>query len=189
MTLDVWRHPRTRAPAGLCLGRADVPVDRRKAKRLAHRIRAHARRERLARHVVTSPSRRSAAVGRVLAGWGWRHRIDARLDEFDFGSWDGRPWAAIGAAALQAWTADFARHRPGGGESVGELLARCRAFLDACAAAPQPVCAVGHAGWISAALWWRERGAASEGEGEGESEGVRAADWPAAVAHGERRRF
>ncbi len=174
-TLTVWRHPRPIGAAGRCIGRTDVAVDRRKAKRLAHRIRAFARRAGLPRHVVTSPLRRAAAVGRILAGWGFRHELDPRLAELDFGAWDGRRWNEIGAAEVGAWTDDFARHAPGGGEPVEALLGRCAAVL----AQPGAALAVGHAGWISGARWLEAAG------------DVRptAAGWPAAIRYGRACRF
>ncbi|HEY9064737.1 MAG TPA: histidine phosphatase family protein, partial [Burkholderiaceae bacterium] len=129
MSLHLWRHPKPVGAAGRCIGRTDLPIDRRKAKRLAHRIRAWTRRHALPRCVVTSRLRRSAAVGRVLAGWGWQHVRDPRLDEFDFGAWDGRRWVEIAADELEAWSRDFPAYRAGGGESVSALLERCRAFL------------------------------------------------------------
>ena len=43
--LTVWRHPRPEGVKGRCIGgRSDVPVHWRRAKRLARRIQAHARR-------------------------------------------------------------------------------------------------------------------------------------------------
>ena len=179
MMLTVWRHPKPRDMAGLCLGRADVPVDARKAKRLAHRIRQWARRERAPRVVVTSPLQRAASVGRWLARWGWVHRMDARLSELDFGRWDGRPWADIGAAEVQAWCDDFMRHAPGGGEPVEDLLHRCAALLAQMHDADEDldaVCVVGHAGWLSAAIWLQQAGGAD----------ATAPMWPRALRYGER---
>ncbi|MGY4829575.1 histidine phosphatase family protein [Sphaerotilaceae bacterium SBD11-9] len=143
----VWRHPRPQAVAGRCIGRTDVPVDSRKAKRLAHRIRRRARREGWAHVVWTSHLQRSASVGQWLARWGWRHGVDERLAELDFGSWDGCTWESIGHAAVAQWTEVFATHAPGGGESVSQLMARCQAFL----AEHAQACIVSHAGWINAA--------------------------------------
>lgn len=168
MSWAVWRHPVPQNVAGRCIGRTDVAVDRRKAKRLAHRVRHWARRHRAARVVVTSPLRRASDVGRWLARWGWEHRIDARLSELDFGTWDGQLWSEIGAAPVDAWCADFARHAPGGGEAVTLLLQRCAAFLR-----ETPCCVVAHAGWISAACWLLEH------EGE-----PTVAQWPAAAGYG-----
>jgi alpha-ribazole phosphatase len=89
-------------------------------------------------------------VGRCLARWGWRHRIDPRLSELDFGSWQGRAWDGIERRDIDVWCENFATCEPGGGESTEALLMRCAAFITA------PLDAsivVGHAGWISAALW------------------------------------
>lgn len=168
----VWRHPKPRDVQGRCLGRTDVGVDRRKAKRLAHQIRQWARQHGAARVVTTSSLQRAASVGRCLAAWGWQHHIDARLNEMDFGSWDGLAWAQIGADPVAAWCSDFTVHRPGGAESVAELLARCAAFL----AEPWPArprCVVGHAGWISAAHWLQRS----------EARAPTAAEWPAAMPY------
>jgi alpha-ribazole phosphatase len=148
----VWRHPRADGAAGRCIGRTDLGVDRRKAKRLAGRIRAAARRHGLERVIWTSPLRRAVEVGRVLRALGWRHRIDSRLAELDFGRWDGRAWTTIAPSEVAAWEADFLHHAPGGGESQAMLLARVAAFVRARAgaAAPCVVLAVSHAGWIAA---------------------------------------
>lgn len=175
--------------AGRCIGRTDVPADRRKSKRLAHRIRAWARRHGAAHEVITSPLRRGDDVGRWLARWGWRHRTDVRLIELDFGHWDGQAWDAIGAAAVDAWCRDFAQHRPGGGEPLVTLLARCAAFIGEVhrdsvhrdpasrgLGAEAGVCVVGHAGWISAALWLQQAGSALP----------EPLSWPAAVGYGAR---
>ncbi len=162
MTLDVWawRHPRAIGAVGRCIGRTDLCVDRRKAKRLAGRIRALARRNSLPHEIWTSPLIRCAEVGRVLRAWGWTHRIDERLAELDFGTWDGRRWSRISHAEVAAWEADFLHHPPGGGESQAALRARVARFVDGlrvdASTTPRPsgppmnVLVVSHAGWIAA---------------------------------------
>lgn len=170
MTLYAFRHPKARGAAGRCIGHTDLPVDPRKAKNLAHRIRALQRRERLPRAVCTSDLERAAAVGRWLRRWGWRHCRNPDLRELDFGAWDGRAWDTIPADELAAWAADLARHRPGGaGESVLALLARFERFD----AGPHCRVVVTHGGWLSA-LQWRGRGDSGE---------PRAANWPAPPPH------
>lgn len=151
--LYAWRHPRAKGAEGRCIGRTDLPVDPRRAKRLAHRIRALARRQGLPRIVITSPLQRSRAVGRWLAGWGWQHRVDPALAEMDFGAWDGQAWSNISKAAFDAWCDDFLHHAPGGGEPLQALLARVRSFD------PGPArVLVTHGGWLSAAQWQAARG-------------------------------
>ncbi|MGY0194499.1 histidine phosphatase family protein [Leptothrix sp. BB-4] len=169
--LRIWRHPLAVGAAGRCIGHTDLAVDRRRAKRLAHRIRSAQRRSGGARLILTSPLRRAADVGRWLQRWGWQHRIDTRLSEADFGHWDGRRWVDIDVADLTGWTDDFAACRPGGGESVVMLRERVRALLDDPALAGAAVWAVGHAGWLSALRTLH-------------LDPPRAIDWPVALRHG-----
>lgn len=154
--LHAWRHPPALGAEGRCIGRIDLPVDRRRAKRQAHQMRALARRLGLPRAVVTSPLRRCKEVGRWLARWGWHHRVDLALVEVDFGTWDGQPWASVPREAVDAWCADFADHPPGGGEPVAALLQRVAAFDPGDARL-----VVTHGGWLSAARWWQQAGAAA----------------------------
>lgn len=169
LPLHAWRHPRIAGAEGRCIGRTDLRVDARRAKRLAHRIRRLARRLALPRIVLTSPLQRSHAVGRWLARWGWSHRVHAGLAELDFGRWEGQAWSAVPREAFDAWCADFAAHAPGGGEPVGALLQRVRAFDPGGARI-----VVTHGGWLSAALWL----------GRGTATPPRSEDWPAAPRHG-----
>ena len=165
-----WRHPRARGAAGRCIGQTDLPVDPRKAKRLAHRIRAVARREDLPRVVTVSDLRRARDVGRWLARWGWQVHVDARLNELHFGAWDGLPWSAIAWSDVQAWQDDLLNHAPGGGESLAALAARVRSFLAEPAPAVQLV--VLHGGWLNA--WLHVPAGATA---------LAATDWPPAPKH------
>lgn len=166
-----WRHPRAQEQAGCFIGRTDLPVDPRKTKRLAHRIRTCVRQHGLPRHVWTSPLQRSREVGRWLRRWGFQVTADARLAEMDFGAWDGRPWADIPWSEVQAWEADLLHHRPGGGESLAQLAARVQSWLQA--GDGQPRLAVTHGGWINAWLHLKPGSPAPD-----------AARWPAAPPHG-----
>jgi len=170
MTLWVWRHPRALGAGGRCIGRTDVPVDRRRAKRLAHRIRALARRQGLPRIVITSPLQRCRDVGRWLRRYGWQHRVEPALAEMDFGAWDGRRWADIPPAEVDAWCQDFLHHAPGVGESLHAFFTRVQAWTP-----PAPgVCIVGHAGWMLARRWLAT----------GEPWPTQAAQWPSSPPHG-----
>lgn len=171
MTLHAWRHPRADGAEGRCIGRTDLATDPRRAKRVAHHIRAFARTNGLPHIVVTSPLARSVAVACWLARWGWQHRVDAALSELDFGAWDGQPWCDVPQRAVDAWCADFEHHAPGGGESLAQLLQRVRAFDPGAARI-----VVTHGGWLSAALWLRR----------GDAEAPSSDRWPAPPRHGER---
>ena len=146
-----WRHPRAGAAAGRCIGRTDLALAPRKAKRLAHRIRSAARRHGLPREVSVSPLRRALDVGRWLRRWGWKLHVDARLRELDFGAWDGRPWSEIAHREVDAWQADLLHHAPGGGEALAALAARVWAFVAGSAGHPgAPRLLVSHGGWLNA---------------------------------------
>lgn len=152
-----WRHPKPIGASGRCIGqRTDLPLDRRKAKRLAHRIRQAARRHGWPHLIHTSPLQRCAMVGRQLRRWGWRHRIDASLLEMDFGAWDGRPWVDIPRHEVDDWCARFLHGRPGQGESLAEVFARVAAGWAEMALAPHgpsPRLIVAHAGWMQVTRW------------------------------------
>jgi alpha-ribazole phosphatase len=103
-------------------------------------------------------------------------RADERLAEMDFGHWEGQRWDDIPRPALDAWTADFHHHRPGGGESVASFLARVRAALDDCAQQARGpgvhrVLWITHAGVVRAIDVCLARTATP----------LRAMDWPAAA--------
>lgn len=147
-SLHAWRHARADLAQGRCIGRTDLRLDPRRAKRLAHRMRTFARQNALPRIVITSPLGRCRAVGCWLARWGWQHHIDDSLIELDFGHWDGLAWSSVPPEEIDAWCLDFARATPGGGESVGTLLERVLAFDPGDARM-----VVTHGGWLSAAIW------------------------------------
>jgi alpha-ribazole phosphatase len=172
-TLQVWRHPKPLDVAGRCIGHTDLRVDARKIKRLAHRIRCTARQQGSPREVWTSALQRCFLVGRCLSQWGWRHHVDVRLSEMNFGVWDGLNWGDISKEAVDTWCADFAACAPGGSESVSQVLARCREVVTEFSLTQQTVNVVGHAGWISALNWLIANGDSMPS----------AAQWPASVAY------
>ncbi|MDX9844050.1 MAG: histidine phosphatase family protein [Aquabacterium sp.] len=189
-----WRHPRPIGAEGRCIGRTDLAVDRRKAKRLAHRIRQAARQHGWPRIVYSSSLQRCAAVGRQLRRWGWRHHIDDSLLEMDFGAWDGLSWLHIAQAQVDAWCQDFAHHAPGGGESLHTMLQRVAASLRSLSAqatvppdppglahplgrsSPSPLLIVAHAGWMVSARWVAKHPQAP----------ALPSQWPASPRYGER---
>jgi alpha-ribazole phosphatase len=59
------------------------------------------------------------------------YETDPRLQEMDFGQWEGRAWQDIAPAELQAWTDDFANYAAGrDGESVSQVMARVASAFD-----------------------------------------------------------
>lgn len=168
-----WRHPRPIGHEGRCVGRTDLHVDPRKARRLARRIHRQALRAGLPKLVCTSPLKRCHAVGRHLRRLGWQHVVDAALLEGDFGAWDGQPWAQIPRQEIDAWVADFVHFQPGGGESLHQVLARAAAWRVPSGGA----CLVAHAGWMLARRWVATHGLAHPPQ--------LASQWPRPPRYGE----
>ncbi|HEY3045914.1 MAG TPA: histidine phosphatase family protein [Polaromonas sp.] len=154
MKLWLVRHAQPLIEAGVCYGQLDMAADAQ-ATRLCAEALAQVLPPGIA--VVTSPLQRCEQLAHVLVGLrpDLTFKTDARLREMDFGSWEGRRWDAIGSAALDAWIADFARHRPGGGESVQAFMQRVAGIWDELwAGTPVPVTDtvwITHAGVIRAA--------------------------------------
>lgn len=130
MNLWLARHAQPLVGAGICYGAHDIAADTQATHEAAQRL-AQALPAGL--EVACSPLSRCTRLARALQAL--RPDLspvvtDPRLAEMDFGLWEGRRWDDIGQAALDAWTADFARHRPGGGESVAGFMARVGSAFD-----------------------------------------------------------
>lgn len=151
------RHAQPLVDEGICYGRLDLPADpaasRKAALALQH---AHPAPWALVRH---SPLQRCELLSHDLRALqpDWAFACDDRLTEIDFGDWEGRPWASVPRADIDAWTADFARHRPGGGEALAAMLTRVNhALHDAGAAARSQggdVLWITHAGVARCVAW------------------------------------
>jgi broad specificity phosphatase PhoE len=119
-------------------------------------------------HGAADAAAASAALPRVNEAWcgpstrtrqtahalGLDARVDAALDECDFGHWSGRLLADLHAEnpdAVAAWMGDPTA-APHGGESIVDLLDRVSAWLSARAGRDGRTLAVTHAGFIRAAI-------------------------------------
>lgn len=176
MRLWLVRHAKPAIAPGTCYGALDPaapPGTAEAATRLAAALPPG-----IAVH--TSPLQRCEQLAQHLRGLrpDLIPKTDPRLAEMHFGTWEGRTWDDIGQAAVDAWTAAFATHRPGGGESAGAVLARVGAALDDARASGWDTVWITHAGVIRAATLWAA----------GTRTLTSAADWPAeAVPHGDWR--
>lgn len=126
MPLCLIRHTRVTA-AGLCYGRLDVPL----ADSFAEE--AQAVREALARQfpeglppIWSSPSLRCRQLAETLEA---PFKIDARLQELNFGEWEGRTWTELDSPAARHWGDNWQTAAPPDGESLPGLLARLHNFL------------------------------------------------------------
>ncbi len=144
MELYLIRHPRPDVAPGICYGHTDLGLAE-SADAVAARLRPLLPAEFA---LFASPLMRARLLAEAL---GTPH-LDPRLREIDFGEWEGRSYADIGQAALDAWAdapLDFA---PPGGESPRRMAARAHAFLAELRAAPPApaVVVVAHGGPLRA---------------------------------------
>lgn len=133
MDLVLIRHPAPAIDAGVCYGKSDVPLAGdalAAADTLVRRLAAID--APLPQALWTSPLTRCASVAAPLAQrFACERTVDARLQEIDFGAWEGVRWDAIDRAALDAWAADLRHARMHGGESVAQFSARVSEWLGA----------------------------------------------------------
>lgn len=164
MDLVLIRHARPALPAGqssVCYGRLDLPLAAPcspTAAQMAGPLLAYP-----PARIVTSPAMRARDTAALLAQMQARSltapvpcQIEPRLQELDFGAWEGQPWDAIARADLDAWAADLMGARPHGGESAAQVMARVSEWAgDAETAADACWWVVAHAGPIRmlAAHW------------------------------------
>ncbi len=147
------RHTRPAVANGICYGRSDLDLGPDFEQELADVLGGLPQ---VAR-IVSSPLGRCLRLARRIAdARGLALDVDGRLIEMDFGSWDGRAWAELNRADLDAWAADFYNARAHGGESVSMLAARVGAALDEVLPATPPVLWVTHAGVARAAAAHRD---------------------------------
>lgn len=132
------RHPRPSIDAGICYGRLDVALASpagQDAEALAKRLASRRFDE-----IVSSPLQRAlrlaCAAGTLL---GLPVRLEPRLQEIDFGSWEGVAWSAIAPHEIDAWAADPLGYSVGGGESVNELLCRVTEVWNESVGAPPQI--------------------------------------------------
>ncbi|GBR16542.1 phosphoglycerate mutase [Gluconobacter frateurii] len=139
------RHPQVESAEGVCYGRQNMTLKAgwepiasgllTLAKGIGCSI------------VYTSPSMRCLAVARKLA----EHSSlpvsqDERLQELNFGQWEGMTWADVPREALDSWAADPEGFSPPGGESGTNLRERVQSFWEDLIRAARPALVISHGG-------------------------------------------
>ena len=127
MKVTLIRHPTPLIAPGICYGRLDIAADPAAAEAVFRR--ALGRPATGVTVVWTSPARRcqnlANAIGLSLAV---PVTVDPRLQELDFGTWEGKPWDEVARAELDAWAASPLTFAPPGGESGAILTTRVHDF-------------------------------------------------------------
>ena len=122
--LYLVRHFQPAVAPGVCYGRSDLAVDAQLHAQALPELRRQLPGD---VPLFSSPLLRCASLANALSP---KVRFDSRLAELDFGAWEMRPWDAIARAEIDAWAADVALYRPGGGESVFDMAQRISVFYE-----------------------------------------------------------
>ncbi|HBG41216.1 MAG TPA: alpha-ribazole phosphatase [Porphyromonadaceae bacterium] len=144
MKLYVVRHTRVDVPKGICYGQTDVPL----ADTFAEEARTIVQQLQNIpfTHVFSSPLSRCMRLAKEISP---NVTKDIRLQELNFGQWEGCPWSAIyETEAGKRWFADYVNTRCPGGESYRDMLARAESFLAEIPSNAQEVLLVTHAGIV-----------------------------------------
>jgi alpha-ribazole phosphatase len=125
MNVYLVRHTRPALEGPRCYGRLDaelLPGWRDEAAKLLPRLPPDTA-------VICGKDRRCRQLAEVLAQRdGKEPVIDERLQELDFGTWEGLPWAEIPHVEAAHWAKDVWNRSPPGGETYATLYARVSAL-------------------------------------------------------------
>lgn len=156
MTLWLVRHAQPLIQEGLCYGQLDIPADplatQHAAQAVAPLLPAGAT-------LYCSGLQRAQQLAQAIQ----RQRntfslnIDLRLNEINFGVWEGVAWDQIPKAAFDRWMQDFDHHRFGGAECLRDLLTRVHQALLALSTREDAIW-VTHAGVIRAVNYLQQYG-------------------------------
>jgi alpha-ribazole phosphatase len=146
MDLVLIRHPAVAIDTGICYGRTDVPLlaDAADSARLLNDRMRTLDVPAVQSVWYTSPLSRCRMLAEALGPI----QADARLQELDFGRWEGQRWDGLDRAMFDAWAADLDHAREHGGESVAQFAERVMDWAaSACTADTSgPIHVVTHAG-------------------------------------------
>jgi alpha-ribazole phosphatase len=135
------RHAQPMIASGICYGHLDVPAEleatRQAAKSFAISLAQARQKNATSLNVqpiliyVSDLQRAQQLAGELLlalndvTSWGDVHlQTDRRLNEMDFGIWEGKAWTEIPKTSIDQWSADFAQYKFGGKESSQDVIDR-----------------------------------------------------------------
>ncbi|MGA9266770.1 MAG: histidine phosphatase family protein, partial [Rhodomicrobium sp.] len=141
MRLILVRHPKPLCEKGICYGRLDLECEPEALLEAVQRLAKLTP----ASGVFTSPARRARDLATRL---GTPLIVDDRLQELDFGDWEGRRWQDLGREAIDAWHRGLPGSAPPNGETLTAMAERCASWLKSLQPSESPILAITHAGPI-----------------------------------------
>ena len=133
LTLYLVRHGEALGAAGRCIGHTDLDLAPNGRNHMA-RLGIDWPAPRPERVVASDLARARDSAAALAEMWDATESLalESRLREMNFGTWDGRPWGELerdGGEALAAWMTDWQGAAAPGGERLGDVIARTRAWL------------------------------------------------------------
>ncbi len=148
MEIHVVRHTPVDVEKNTCYGRLEVPLGE------SFEEDASEMRQFLPTDydkVFTSPAKRCVDLVHALSVTDYQK--ENRLQELDFGAWEGKTWDAIDTEKLQLWMDDYVEVAPEKGESLIQMHTRIVNFIEELRVQDyEKVLLVAHAGVIRC-LW------------------------------------
>lgn len=128
MKLWLVRHAEPLIGKGICYGQLDVGANEEATQRCAAALAAVLP---FGLDVYVSGLLRARGLANALLGVraDLHLTVDTRLNEMDFGIWEGIAWNDIPKAVVDEWIRDFAHCRFGNVESATDVLRRVSAAL------------------------------------------------------------
>jgi len=149
MDIYLIRHTKTDAEKGLCYGQTDVALSRNFSDD-ALQVQKKLPELKTDCVVFSSPLTRCLQLAEKLSD---QVKIDARLQELDFGDWENKYFNDVDTMVLKHWSDHFVEVGPPNGESFADLLRRTGSFWqELLMLEPEQVAVVTHAGVIRALL-------------------------------------
>lgn len=123
MVIYLIRHPMPDAPEDVCYGQTDVGLVKWHLERTAKRLNKQLI---LGKNVniYSSPAKRCVQLARAISKSKCRVKVDWRIMEMDFGSWEMKAWEDIEDEALLTWCHDSTYAKVPGGESYAQVYER-----------------------------------------------------------------
>jgi alpha-ribazole phosphatase len=141
MRLILVRHPKPLFENGICYGRLDLECEPQALSEAVLRLGELASTSR----IFTSPARRARDLAAQLST---RTIVDDRLQELNFGDWEGQRWLDLGREAIDTWYQGLPDSAPPNGETLTAMANRCVSWVKNLQPDESPVFAVTHAGPI-----------------------------------------
>jgi alpha-ribazole phosphatase len=128
MRIGVIRHPKLQIGSGICYGHLEVAVDPLHLEEVAIHLSAVIPSNQPIYCSCLQRAKKLAVRLQTLRP-DLIPAYDERLNEFNFGQWEGVPWDDIPRDAIDSWVNDFSKHRFGGKESTQEMISRVKDLL------------------------------------------------------------